>query len=590
MADLGARIGPRIARVVVDAQADHLRKTANTRAWIEAEGKHVFWRDVARERDTHLKPLLELLGQHENLDPALHQALSFMRTHHGELAGLLVSRGVGTAFGVGIGAGIADLLAPINQRIMQTAPNIPIGVSDAVSAVNAGLWSEGDGATEAARQGINSDRFSVLWELGINWPDLAQLLDLWRRGLTNGDYVRLALERQGVHKGIIPQLLETKRVPLLPADLALMTLRGIIDRDQGAAVAAESGMTPGDFDLLTFATGEPPAAESMNEALRRGFIDDATYEKAIRQSRIRDEWIPVMKQLRFAPMATADAVEAVVRNYIDADQGRAIAEQNGLLPEHWPVLLEAHGRPPGLMQMMALWNRGEASQAQVEQSIRESDIKDKYVPTLLGLRYKIPSERILIELVETGSMPATRAQQLLEKDGYEPDVAGALLKAGTAKRTAKHKVVALGTVEQLYEAHAIDQAKATELIVALGYPPEDVPLILASADLKRELKYREQAIGAIRAGYLARKISEPVAAQELAAAGVPTDQAGQLLRLWVLELVAKRRTLTEAQIIHAHRQGHLNDADTITRLEGIGYDTADATFLLTTAGPIPKGA
>lgn len=590
MADLGARIGPRIARVVVDAQADHLRKTANTRAWIEAEGKHVFWRDVARERDTHLKPLLELLGQHENLDPALHQALSFMRTHHGELAGLLVSRGVGTAFGVGIGAGIADLLAPINQRIMQTAPNIPIGVSDAVSAVNAGLWSEGDGATEAARQGINSDRFSVLWELGINWPDLAQLLDLWRRGLTNGDYVRLALERQGVHKGIIPQLLETKRVPLLPADLALMTLRGIIDRDQGAAVAAESGMTPGDFDLLTFATGEPPAAESMNEALRRGFIDDATYEKAIRQSRIRDEWIPVMKQLRFAPMATADAVEAVVRNYIDADQGRAIAEQNGLLPEHWPVLLEAHGRPPGLMQMMALWNRGEASQAQVEQSIRESDIKDKYVPTLLGLRYKIPSERILIELVETGSMPATRAQQLLEKDGYEPDVAGALLKAGTAKRTAKHKAVALGTVEQLYEAHAIDQAKATELVVALGYPPEDVPLILASADLKRELKYREQAIGAIRAGYLARKISEPVAAQELAAAGVPTDQAGQLLRLWVLELVAKRRTLTEAQIIHAHRQGHLNRADTITRLKGIGYDTADAAFLVTTSGPIPKGA
>lgn len=587
---LGARLGPRIAEVVTDAQAVHLRKTAHTRAAIEAEGKHIFWRDIAAERDAHLRPLLDLLTGHPDTHPAAEQMLQFMRSHKGELAGMLLNRTLGTAAATGVLAGISNLLAPINQRIIAAQPNTLLEPGQLALLVESRRLEQGDAEAEAARAGINGRRFRQLMELARAYPDFETALELWRRGLIGeADFLRVT------QFGAIPEpyalaMRELKRIELLPADLALMVLRGIISADDGAVVAERTGLDRGDFELLTLATGEPPAAESMNEALRRGFIDDAEYEKAIRQSRIRDEWIPTMKRLRFAPMATADAVEAVVRNYITGDKGKEIAEQNGLEPAHWPILLEAHGRPPGLGQMLELWNRGEASQAQVEQAIRESDIKDKYVPVLRGLRYKIPPPRQMIELAESGAMPLHRVHELLEKDGYEPDVAAAFLAAAGAKRTAKHKQVALATVEQLYEAHAIDRARAEALIKALGYDAGDIPLIIASADLKRELKARDTAISAIRAGYLARHVDQAEAAGLLSAAGVPSDQAHQLLGLWAIELRAHRRTLTEAQIIHGLRQGHLTKSDAQTRLERIGYDQADAQFLIVTAGGIPKGA
>jgi hypothetical protein len=587
---LGAKLGPRIAELVVDAQVDHLRKSAGTRARIEAQGKHEFWKDIAGERDAHLSQLYDLLTGHEDTHPALERALGFMSTHKGELAGMLTTRTVGTALSTGIGSGLADLLAPINQRIMQSAPNIALGVSDAVQAAVAGVWTPATGAREAARNGVNQDRFDALEQLGLTWPDFATLLDLWRRGQITESEVETALRRQGLWHDWTPHLLALKRVPLAPADAALMVLRGIIDQGEGHHIADEWGLAHADFDRLTLATGEPPAAQELMEALRRGFIDQARFDHGIRQSRIRNEWIDVFTKLRFAPMATADAVEAVVRNYISPEQGKAIAEQNGLEPSNWSTLLLAHGRPPGLGQMHQLLNRGLVSQQQVDQAIRESDIKDKYVPIVRGLRWRVPAERLIVTLVKDNAMPVRRAHELLQKEGYEPDVAAAIIKSGTAQRHQGHKELSLTMVLELYEAHALDEAQARAHILALGYPPEDVPLVLRTAELKRELHWREQAISAVRAGYLARHIGAGEAASELSALGVPSEQAAYLQRLWAIEIKAHKRTLTEAQIMHSMRQGHIDHAEAVSRLEGIGYGPNDAAFLVQSSGPIPRGA
>ena len=587
---LGARLGPRIARVVVDAQADHLRTTGHHRARIEAEAKHLFWRDISKERDVHVSPLLRLLTAHEDHPDEVKRALGFMLGGQGELAGMLASRTLGTAAAQGIGAGLADLLAPINQRIMQERPNLTLAPSDAAQAVAAGIWAFDTGRDEAGRNGINTDRFGILHELAISYPDYATALELHRRGIADDAEVLGWLKRAGYTDIGARELLQLARVILAPPDLALGVLRGNISADDGRRVAAQSGVDAHDFDLLVENTGEPPGLEQLLEAYRRRFIDKARLDRGIRQSRVRNEWTDVVERLRFAPMQTADAVEAVVRNYISPAEGESIAEQNGLEPEHWQTLLLAHGRPPGLGQMLQLWNRGEASEEQVAQAIRESDVKDKYIGQALHLRYKIPAERLLVTLVKDGSLPVARAHELLQKEGYEADVADAIIKAGTSQRTAGHKQLALATVEQLYEAHAIDEATAAKHIEALGYPASDVPLILRVNDAKRLLRWRDSAIAAVRTGFLGHHTSEAEARAQLSNVGVGAEEIAHLLTLWVIERQAHRRSLTEAQIVHAMRGGHIDAAQAQSRLEGIGYGPNDALFLVETSGPLPKGA
>lgn len=586
---LGAKIGPRVARVVVDAQLDHLSRSSHTRAKTEAEAKHIFWRDIARERDAHVSPLLDELLGHEGTHPDVERVLRFMHSGHGELAGMLAMRSASLAVGQGVSSGIADWLAPINQRMMQSHPNLALDPTTAAAAVVGRILGNEAGTAEAARNGVNSSRFGHLLELAQTHPDLALALELWRRGLVNEGEVTFDLARQGYSDQRIEAMRALRRVILSPPDLALMRLRGIIDDQEGADIAALSGVDRADFERLVLATGEPPGLEQLQEAYRRGFIDKERLDRGIKQSRVRDEWTDVVERLRFGPMPTADAVEAVVRNIIPDREGRAIAEQNGLELAQWPALVAAHGRPPGLGQMQTLLNRGLVSQAEVDQAVRESDIKDKYVPKVRGLRYRIPGERAIVMLLKDGTISSTRAHDLLLKEGYEPDIAGAILHAGTSQRTERHKHASEAQIVELFEDHAIDEARARSMLTSLGYPAEDVALILRLADLRRERKWRDQVIGAVRSSYLKRHIDANEARGELSASGLPAGQVGYLLGLWAIELRGQRRQLSEAQIIHAHRFGALSRADTEVRLRGLGYSDADAGLLVATAGPLPKG-
>lgn len=586
---LGGRVGPRVAGLVNRAIAENLNLTGHARARIHAEGLNRFYRGIELERKAHARPLQSLFLGHEGTHPAAEQLLSFMANGSGELSSLLAERTLGAGFGAGIGQAISNLLSPVTQSLLYDAPLSIPDASTAAGMAASAILSEGEGIDVIRRSGLNEGWGAHLIEAAHTFPGLPELLELHRRGLINQAEVEHALRRGGLPEFYVASLFNLRRAILAPADLALMQLRGIIDEGTGRAIAAQSGVDAEDFDRLVLATGEPPGLESLLEAFRRGFIDDQRLRRGIRQSRVRDEWTDTVERLRFSPMQTADAVEAVVRNYITPEQGKAIAEQNGLEPQHWQTLLLAHGRPPGHAQMLQLLNRGLVSEAQVDQAVRESDVKDKYVPMLRGLRWRIPAERLIVTMLQHGAISETRAHELLSKDGYEPDVAGAILRTGVAQRTAGHKAVALSQIVELFEGHAIDEAQARKMIEALGYPAADVPLLLEVANLKRELSWRNQAIGAVRAAFLARHVDASEAAAELGALGIPAAQVAYLGRIWAVELRGRRKQLTEAQIVHGLRAGKITEADAHQRLVNIGYHAEDATFLIDTSGPIPKG-
>lgn len=577
---LGAKLGPRLAHLMAQGATAHLRQSMGVRAKIHAQGENEFWHGVNRELKTHLSPLLQLYYDQVPDDHPLKGLLRFTITQPGEGSAMIALRAAGQTLGAGIGSGVADLMAPVNQDIMSA---LPLQALDAVTAVGltaSGVFGFDTGAAEAAKNGINATRFQALLEGAVTWPDLASLWALRLRGLISEADALRALERQGIVDGMRAPLLELSRTLLSPADAALAVLRTEISQADGERIAAASGVAIEDFNTLVANTGEPLGLEQLLEAFRRGFIDQARLDRGIRQSRVRNEWIDVAQRLRFEPMGTADAVEAVVRNYITSAEGAAIAAQNGLEPAHWPVLLESHGRPPGHAQMLELLRRGHVTEAEVDQAVRESDIKDKYVPTLRGLTERLPAERLIVTLVQHAAMDPTEAHRLLIEQGYSATVAAAIVKGGTVQRTAGHKTLALTAILDLYETHAIDGAKARELIMALGYPAEDVALLLALQDVKREVAYRAQAINATRAGYLAGHVDEAEAEGELHAEGVSPAQATWLVDLWVIERRARRRPLSEAQVVKANTLGLLSDVEAETRLLTLGYSHGDAQILL----------
>ena len=233
---LGGKVGPRIARIVSDAMADHQVRSAHHRSRIAAEGANEFFRGMGREKLTHLTPLLSLYQNAEGAPPELQKVIRFMAHGQGELSELLSTLATAQGLSTPIGAAIANWLAPTNQFYIEQAPHSLLGVAQVAQALRSG-WIGPDWATsEAAKGGLDSYRFAVLSALAIQWPALGELIEMLRRGHISVGDATVALERQGMNPAYIPHLLAQARQNLAPADLALMALRGIIGEDFGREV------------------------------------------------------------------------------------------------------------------------------------------------------------------------------------------------------------------------------------------------------------------------------------------------------------------------------------------------------------------
>lgn len=577
---LGARIGPRVALLTSQGISDHLRRSAHTRAKIHAEGLNEFFRGVGTEKRTHYTPLLDKFLKTDAVPPELAKALRFAAHGRGEASELLTLGTLSSAIGTALGSGIADMLAIPNQRIMQEYPDQVLPPPTLADMAARRIVTEDHAKHDALFSGLNGERTHQLISAAFTFPGLPEALELWRRGLIDIDKVNYAMERAGMHPDYMPGLLALKREELAPADLALMALRGIISEDEGAQVAAKSGIDAEDFDRLIKATGEPPGLMQLLEAYRRGFIDTPRLERGVRQSRVRNEWMDVVEKLRFEPADTSDALRGVIQGHLGEEEGKQIAAWNGLRPEDWDWLVATEGNPPGLMQMAQLWNRGVVDENEFDQAARESHLKNKYIPALRHLRHRLPQERLIMQLVGHKAMSTDEALTLLERLGYEPPVAQAIVRGGLASQTTRDKQLAKSDILELYHDHAITAAKAREHLATLGFHDENADLLLAITDLKREHALQQAAIDGVRSAYVARHIAENEASAALDKIGVPATQRDYMLALWAIQRSTHHKALTEAQLVKANTMGLLSDHDTEQRLLDQGYTLGDARLLL----------
>lgn len=576
----GSRIGPRVARVVSDAMGEHLRRTAHTRAKLAAEGANEFFRGMSREKWQHISPFWQLYLGGEDTPPELEKVLSFIAHGTGEASELLSTLSTAQALSTPISAAIANALAPLNHKLIAGAPNSLVDPNTAASLYVKRIWGEGQAQAEAAGGGISGGRFAAMVEAARDYPGLAEVLELWRRGLISGGEVETALLRAGVPIEYINPLMQLKQTHLSPSEAALAVLRGHLSQGQGAHIAAIAGIDGEDFNTMVYNTGEPPGLESLLMAYRRGFIDQGRLNLGIRQSRVRDEWHDVVEKLRFTPASPADAVNAVVQGHLPEAEAKQIAEWGGLRPEDFGWLVKNAGNPLSPTEVLTLWNRGIITQSRVEEAIREGRTKDKYIPNALHLRVKLPPVFQTIKAVETGGLSPARGAEILHQEGYEPDVVAGLVHSATSEQSTKTKALAASQIVELYEELAFTDAEAVKHLQVLGFTKANAQLMLRVADLKRDRKIIDAAVSAVRSQYRARHISEAEAVTYLNDLKIPVAQRELYLEVWNIERAADKKTLTPAQVVAANKKGLINDTNAESRLIQHGYTHEDAQILL----------
>ena len=440
------------------------------------------------------------------------------------------------------------------------------------------------GESEAAGGGFDKDHFSWLIQAAHNYPTVAQILLMWNRGYIKDENVTKLLTLNGVPPEWQDDIRKLHRELLTPADLALAALRRNINMDDATAGAAMWGMNETDFKVLIGNTGEPPGTMQLLEAYRRKFINKPTLVKGILQSRVRDEWVDTIEKLRYAPMSTASAANAVVRGYLTETQGADIAQQNGLEPDHWPYVLESNGRPPSHEQLATLYLRGLINEKQFKQGIRESDIKDKYIEDVFNLRVRFLPLFEARTLLNDGSITGeTFANQLLVQ-GYQKEVIDEILKnvGKGVKVKAKHLTEAEYT--EMYIEGVKNRADTIDGLKAIGYDHADADSLVTIAELKSVAKLQTELIANVRTQFMRFKLTPKQAAEKLDDIGLAPADRDRVIGGWEIVRPEGTRTLTEAQTLKALKDKAINQDDAYNRLRGLGLDDVDAKLLMEISG------
>jgi hypothetical protein len=378
--------------------------------------------------------------------------------------------------------------------------------------------------------------------------------------------------------------------PLSPADAALAVLRGTWDDGDGRAEARKSGLSDDRFDVLLLNTGEPPSIQELLFLWRRGKIDQTRLERGIRQSRVRNEWIDAIELLASGPPSSGDALHGAVTNQIDDATAQRIITENGVDPSNYDWMRRAAGRPPGIMELLSLDRRGLATDDVVAQAIRESDIKDKYIPLIQQMIRHLMPERTVVSAIGKGVLTYEQGIRHLLDLGFSPEDAAALAAEAKSDKTVAHKNIAESQIATAYRDRYLDRDTAASMIVTLGYDVDETAFLLDLVDFERQQRYRDQVISATRSRYVGHYIDDQQVTLTLDTAGVPAATRDELLTLWALERANQVARLTRADLVKAHAYGILTDQELGDRLAALGYNDVDINIILGIEGlkPAPK--
>ena len=581
----GGKIGPRIAGIVGDEITRRKVAILPHAQRVAVGALNAFMDGIGAEARRTGGDLYDLLLAQDGLPAWARRMLEFGRRGHGQWAALMSHSILNGGVSQSVFALINNELAPVIQNAIAANPQGLLDVGTLAQGVARRIIDRRHAESDASKQGISFSAFDHMVHLAQTTPALADALDMLRRGIVNTDTVSDIFRDAGLRDDWWVRYLKLAKVELTPDQLAALVTFGVLTEEAAAPVAAKSGMEHADFHKLVLGNGQPPGLMELLLAHRRGIINDAQLKRGIEQGPVRNEWFPMILALSLGPPTPEAALSAATQNLLPEGEAKRIVADAGIDPKHFGWLLESNGRPLSIEEAATLYHRGKLSRAAATQMFLESSLKNKYVPHVFDLFTRdVPMDNVRMSYRE-GVISYEEALRKLGTLGFPHDDAVILLDQAAAQRAKPTKDLSLTTIRELWDDRAVSEATALRWVMSLGYDESEARWELELGSLRRARRIRDQAIGVVRARYVAHRINRTNASAALDRLRVPTDQRDLLMDAWDTDRNVTTARLSPTQIGAAVRRGIMNESAALATLQSYGYTTHDASVLLALSTP-----
>lgn len=370
---------------------------------------------------------------------------------------------------------------------------------------------------------------------------------------------------------------------LSPQELAVALLRGALSHDAASAEAKLSGVNQTRFDVLALIAGNAPGPGDLVVALRRGIIDQPTYDRGIAQGNLRNEWGPVMQKLGVIQPSPQMMLEAELEGQLTHAEALQRYTALGGDPSYYDIMFNTQGQAPTPTQALELANRGiipwtgqGPTATSYEQAFLEGPWRNKWEVPFKALAEYLPPPRTVVAMLRAGSITVAQATTWLKHQGLSDTAVSAYVADASQQKLQGTKDLTQTTIIDLYLDRLIPKTQAATDLVNLGYTTAEANYILAVADARITQRFLGSAVGRIHSRYVAWRIDKPTAQSALQGLNVDSTGISDLLGLWDIERTANTPQLSAAQIAKAYKNNILDRPTTYARLEQLGYSKQEA--------------
>lgn len=476
-------------------------------------------------------------------------------------------------------AAIAPEVQPLTNLGWSTNPTIPLSPEILATMVVQSVRDQADAADEATQSGISRDRFNDLVRVSGDPPGPETLLDMADRGYINDEQLTLGLRQSRLKPEWIDRFKLMSREMLTAGQLAEMVVQGVIPEAEAIELARKVSTEPEDFRRMVLLAGSPPGPMETLELWNRGIISETQVELALKQSRLKPEWVDEIKQLKRTPLSASVAAELVLKQRISFEEGLRIAAAQGVTREDFQLLSQVNGRPIAIGQALQLARRGEFTFQQFTEAVARSDVRTEYADDLWKLRRVIPPLFQILRLLTSGAMTPELGTRYITELGYDKELAADIVAAAKHDKTTKTRDLSASMIDVLYESGLESQTWAMEALQTIGYDEEESAFHLMILDARRLVNAANANLSLIHRMYVGHKYDRATATDHLDAMEIRPEVRNQLLDTWTHERDANVSRLSNAQIGSALKKGVIERADAISRWIANGYPRADAEIL-----------
>uniref|UniRef100_A0A6M3LUB9 Uncharacterized protein n=1 Tax=viral metagenome TaxID=1070528 RepID=A0A6M3LUB9_9ZZZZ len=331
-----------------------------------------------------------------------------------------------------------------------------------------------------------------------------------------------------------------------PGDLREASFRGLIGPEDAEARLRKHGFYPSEAELIRKSWTRYPEYQFLRDLSLRGIFTDAETTRALRAAGYTDGDAKKLQELFFYIPAAPDLIRMAVREAFTPEIAERFGQYEDFPPDFakWAAkqgisafwakaFWAAHWDLPSVSAGYEMLHRDVIKMSDLEMLLRAQDVMPFWRDKLIKISYK-PYTRVDVRRMhKIGVLDDAGVKRGYLDLGYDDEKATEMTKFTIAYNTETDRELTKTDILDGFKRKLITETEALDMLTTLGYDKEEAAFYIQREKQKLAEIKKKAVISAVKTRFERGLIDEAEATQRLLAENVTQSEIDELLDLWV---------------------------------------------------------